>query len=279
MKRKVCILVFLLSGVLFAFGQNHNGESWGEVKTRGSGTLACIYNESPGLVYNENGVVKGVCADILKDFTQYVREKHSVTLKVEFVRQEQVFTKFLKDVKETPNLLGVTNASITASRRKVMDFTPPYISNPMVLLTNKSAPTLAALEELPQKFDGYTALVIDGSSHVKYLEDMKKKYYPGLSIEYVPNAETIMDRVLKSDKSFTIIDFTEYFGAIKKGQPIKRHNVDFGESTEELGFIMKKGSDWIEVWNAFLTPEYRNSVGYKRIVANHLGSSFLTLIK
>jgi hypothetical protein len=65
---------------------------------------------------------------------------------------------------------------------------------------------------------------------------------------------------------------------IKKRLPVKKHDVDFG-APEELGFIMSKQSDWDEVWKEFLTPEYRKSVRYKEIIAENLGSSFLSLVR
>jgi hypothetical protein len=77
---------------------------------------------------------------------------------------------------------------------------------------------------------------------------------------------------------FSIIDFTEYIGVIKKHMPVKKHEVEIG-TPEELGFIMSKHSDWDVLWKEFLTPEYRKSVRYKEIIAENLGSSFLTLVR
>jgi hypothetical protein len=65
---------------------------------------------------------------------------------------------------------------------------------------------------------------------------------------------------------------------VRKKLPVKRHDVDLGNA-EELGFIMAKQTDWDEVWNEFLTSDYRKSVRYKKIIADNLGSTFLNLVR
>ena len=52
------LLVCLLLAVTQLFAQNYSGDSWSDVRSQGSGTLACIYYPTPGLVYEENGKVK-----------------------------------------------------------------------------------------------------------------------------------------------------------------------------------------------------------------------------
>ncbi len=261
------------------YGQKYSGDSWKKVQTTGRGTITCIYYESPGLIYKENNEMKGVCVDILNDFTAFIKDKYNKSLQLNFAGQEQVFTKFLNHVKTNSNILGVTNTTITAERKKIFTFSPAYISNPMVLLTNKNTPVINDLNEISQKFDGYTAVVITGSTHVGYIQDIKSRYYPDLKIEYAPNGDVILDRIINDNKTFTVIDFTEYFGSVKRHLPIQRHNIKLGEESEQLGFVMQKGSDWEPLWNEFLTHDYKNSIRYRKIISDNLGNSFLGLIR
>jgi hypothetical protein len=174
--------------------------------------------------------------------------------------------------------LGVTNTSITDERKKIMKFTPTFMNNQVILLSHKNAPALKNLSEIATVFKGFKAQVISGSTHVQYMEKIKKDFYPDMKIENVPSGDIIIKNMSADPKIFSVIDFTEYIGVIKKRIPVKKHDVEIG-SPEALGFIMSKQTDWDEVWNEFLTPEYRKSIRYKEIIAENLGSSFLSLVR
>jgi ABC-type amino acid transport substrate-binding protein len=269
-------MVFLSVTVV---AQKYQGDSWSKVKETGSGKLVVVYYEQPGLIYKaDDGKIKGVCVDILSDFQKFVQAKHNKKITVEYAGREAEFSNFLNVVQHTPNVLGVTNTSITPERKKIMQFTPPFMSTQLVLLTHKNAPALKNLSELSTVFAGFSAQVISGSTHVKYIENMKKQYYPSLPVSYAPSSETVIKNLSSNPKLFSILDFTEYIGVVRKKIPVKRQEVELG-NPEQLGFIMSKQSDWEPVWKEFLTDEYRKSVRYKEIIAENLGSSFLSLVR
>lgn len=274
--KPITIFIILIS---LAAKAQYKGDSWATVKATGSGTLPIIYYEQPGLIYKAtDGKMKGVCADIVADFQKFISTKYGKQLKVEYVLGETDFPKFLRTVQNTNNLLGVTNTSITEERKKIMKFTPHYMSNQIVLLTNKNAPPIKSLKEISTVYKGFTAQVITGSTHVDYIERIKKEHYPELKIEYNPSGDDIINNLSKNPKLISVIDFTEYIGVIRRKIPVKKQEVDLGEA-ELLAFTMSKQTDWDGVWKEFLTEEYRNSVRYKEIIANNLGSSFLSLVR
>lgn len=258
--------------------QKYAGDSWAQVKSAGSGKLTVVYYDQPGLVQKIDGKMKGVCVDIIADFAAYVKTKYGKTVTVEYAGPEPEFSGFLKVVQQTPNILGVTNTSITEERKKILKFTPPFMNTQLVLLTNQNTPALKSLAELPKVYAGFSAEVITGSTHVKYIEKIKKEYYPELKVNYVTSSESVIKNLSTNPKMFSILDFTEYVGVIRKKQPIKRQEVELGNA-EQLGFIMSKSSDWDVLWNEFLTADYRKSVGYKKIIADNLGSNFLNLVR
>ncbi|MFD1002364.1 substrate-binding periplasmic protein [Ohtaekwangia kribbensis] len=278
MKYSSLLLLLLCSVFSPLYSQKYTGDSWSKVKSKGSGTLTIVYYDQAGLIQNVNGKMKGVCVDILSDFAEYVKTKHGANLTLNYAGQEQEFSSFLKIAQTTPNILGVTNTSITEERKKIMKFSPPYMTTQLVLLTNQQAPTLAKLEDLSKTFNGFTAEVITGSTHVKYVDKIKKQYYPTLNVVYATSSESVIKHLTSNAKVFSILDFTEYVGVVRKKLPVKRHDIDLGNA-EELGFIMAKQTDWDEVWNEFLTTDYRKSVRYKKIIADNLGSTFLNLVR
>ncbi|MEL7002610.1 MAG: transporter substrate-binding domain-containing protein [Bacteroidota bacterium] len=273
------ILLFFISSIP-TFGQKYSGSSWAQVKASRSGTLSCLFYKTPKLVFRDSdGQIKGVCVDILNDFSKYVKKKYNTDLNIEFVGEETSFMEFMKQVNATKNVLGVANVSITPARQKQMKFSPAYLSNLMIMLTHKDAPTINSLDELSSKLNGYTGMVISGTTHVEYIQSLKSQYYPGLKLSYQPSGGVIIDAISKDSKNFAILEFTEYFDAIKNRKPVKRQDVYLNSEKEELGFVMSKSSDWDGVWKEFLTDDYKSSMRYKEIIADNLGNAFLRLIR
>ncbi len=277
MRYFLIVVILLLSGT--GYSQKYSGDSWAKIKSHGSGTLSCVFYETPGLVFRDpsSGEMKGVCVDVLSDFADYVNNKYGKKITIKFVGQEQIFTNFLNESLKSPHVMGIANVSITTERKKYMAFSPPYMKNPMVLLTHKSAPSISELSEIRTKFQGFTAETITGSTHVRYINDIKENYYPDLKITYTTGGAVILDKLQTNTRLFTVLDFTEYFDAVKKQMPVKRHAIDLGQP-EELGFIMAKNSDWAPLWNEFLTTEYLTSIRYRKIIADNLGHAFLALV-
>jgi hypothetical protein len=146
------------------------------------------------------------------------------------------------------------------------------------MLTNNKAPSITSLKELPTKLPDFSAQVIAGSTHVQYVEKVKAEYMPSLKISQEVSGATIINNLVSNPKLFTIIDFTEFVEVVHRKLPIKRQMVDVG-IVEELGFIMSKQTDWDVPLKEFLTTEYRNSVGYRKIISENLGATFMSLVK
>jgi ABC-type amino acid transport substrate-binding protein len=276
--KNLLFVAFALS-ITFSFGQQSKGDSWAKVRSTGSGKLSVLYNQTPGLITKESdGTIKGVCVDILTDFQKFVLTKYSKKIEIDYVGEEIDFVRFLSTVQQTDNLIGVTNTSITDERKKVMKFTPAFMNNQVLLLTNQTVPTLKSLNDMAVAFKGFKAQVISGSTHAVQMEKIKKEHFPDLKIENIKTGDEIVKNLSTNKQLFSIIDFTEFIGVVKNRMPVKKHEVEIG-TPEPLGFIMSKQSDWDVLWNEFLTPEYRKSVRYKEIIANNLGSSFLRIIQ
>jgi ABC-type amino acid transport substrate-binding protein len=276
MKKLITILLFTTLTQVLA--QNTVGDSWATIKTNGSGTLAVLYYEQAGLIQEVNGKPEGLCVEILKDFVDFVQAKHNKKITLQYVGKEPVFTNFLSATQKSTNLLGVTNVTITDERKKILKFTPPFISNPVVLLTHKEAPAIANFSELSKKLEGYSAEIIGGSTHVKYINKIKKENWPSLTITYGPSGQEIVKKIATNPKIFTILDFTEFVDATRKRLPIKKQNLEFGDP-EQLAFVMSKRSDWDEIWKLFMTDEYRKSPKYRKNISDNLGMAFLSILK
>ena len=114
------MLCLILTFSTASIAQKYKGDSWAKVNAEGAGTLACVYYETPGLIYKDpsSGQMKGVCADILSDFKDFVKNKYGKEITIRYVGQEQIFTNFLNESLKSPHVLGVANVSITTERKK-----------------------------------------------------------------------------------------------------------------------------------------------------------------
>src|SRR5258708_17197654 len=274
--KKIFFLCLLITNLGFA--QKYKGDSWATVNSKGSGTLGVVYYPQPGLIYEDGGKIKGVCTEILNDFVAFVQTKYGKKVTIQYMGAEKDYSDFLKVCQTTPDILGVTNVTITDERKKILKFTPAFLSNEETLITHKDAPTVESLQKISTALKGYTAKMVVSSVHIKYIEQIKKNYMPSLEYSTGPSGSEILKEISTNPKLFTILDFTEYVDATRKQLPIKRQNVKVGE-LQELAFAMSKQTDWDKIWAEFLTPEYRKSEKYRKVIATNLGGAYLSLLK
>lgn len=256
------------------------GDSWAKVNQIGSGTVNVIFYSTQGLIEQQSdGSMKGMCVDIIGDFEEYVASTYAKKVQFNYVSEATVWMSFLTDVKKAGSgVLGVANTSITPTREKEYAFTPSYINSPLLLLTHKNAAKLTSLDQIKTSLVGYSAKVVSGSMHVDYMIDIKNNFYPDLNIQYGTSAESILSEMAENEKLFTMVDFTEFFYAIKNRFPIKRQMLTISDTDDQLAFVMPKGSDWEPIWKEFLSREYKASSRYKEIVTRNLGHQFVYLI-
>lgn len=261
------------------YGQRYSGDTWAKVKSKG-GELTLVYYEQSGLIYKDasTGKMQGVCAEIIEDFAIFVKTHYHTNLRINYVGEERSFANLLKVVQASKSIMGVSNVSITDDRKKLFKYTPPYIINPLVILTNKKTVSISSLDEIATRWPGYNALIVRGSTYVQLIEKIKKQYVPDLEVIYSDSGEDVLKQIEKNPRQFTILDFTQYVDAAMRKIAIKRHSVNLG-TPEEVAFIMPKDSDWDEPWKEFLTLEYKNGLRYRQIIEQNLGPNFLAILK
>jgi ABC-type amino acid transport substrate-binding protein len=219
----------------------------------------------------------GICVDVLKDFVDFVTKKYNTKITISYVAKENGFQKFLSTVQAGDGVVGVSNVTITEARKKIMKFTNPYMRNPLVLISHKEAPSLKSLDELPTKFSGYSAEVVEGSTHVNVINKIKKERMPSLNIRQSPSGIEILKKINTEKTLFTLAEITDYVDAIRSKYEVKHHNIKLTED-EFLGFILPLSGDWDVVFNEFLTEQYRKGPAYKKIIRDNLGVTFLSFL-
>ena len=279
-KSALVLSLGILGTTVVGFAQM-SGTTYGQAKTSGSGVLSFTYMETPGFAARnpQTGQVEGLCIDILDDFVAYVKEQEGISLTYQYKGKDpNDFNAFLSEVQNgRGGVIGLGNITITAARQQQYRFTPAFINNVTLMVTNQSAPNLTDLGSIRSQWNGMKAYAVEGSTNAANLVAIKKQYWPEMEIITLGSSPEVLEAVVKDSRSFTNLDLTYFMAATRAGEPIKRH-VMGDMAPEEFGLLMPKGSDWGPVWDRFLTSQYKNSSEFKQKISKHLGATALNLL-
>jgi ABC-type amino acid transport substrate-binding protein len=264
------------------FAQGNSGDTFAKVKQIGTGSIALAYVETPGFVYkDDSGNLTGICVDIMNDFVKYVNETHKVKLSTRYIGEGSSFSGMYNMAsKGKGGVFGLGNITITEARKKEVDFSPPFITNFAILVTQNHVPTLKKLDEISKTFAGLTAYTSKGTLNETRTLELKSKYYSGMKIVNTPSSPATLEKVIEDKNGMAYMDLAFYLDAVKRGQPLKRHPIG-DQKSEEFGFVMPMGSDWAPIMAEFFKAKggYTNSSEYKRILNKHLGQTGVKLLQ
>ncbi len=279
--RRLIIVCFLWLSVS-CYGQSLCGNTWKEVSQKGSGTLVFINIETPALASKDaDGVVQGLGIDILRDFVSYVNTTKGVSLELVQGQSPLGFRSVYDSVRFSKGgLVGAGSITITDERRREVRFTPSYISNYSVLISQATVPLLISLEDLPKEFAGLVAYTPRGTLNARRILELKQQYYPAMKVSFTANGHDALMKILADPHGFGYLDFFFYYQALQEGKSIRRH-VAGDVKGEQIGFILPPGSDWAPLFDEFFAANggYKNSTHYRDILRKHLGETGLMLLE
>lgn len=276
----VGLIVNLLLSTITVSNAQLKGDSFEEAKKSKSANLVYTFSKTPGFIYSTGGSqYAGICVDIMEKFEQYVKSKYGVTIKSRFqLAPDDNFTRMLASVKSANGgVFGLGNITITESRKRMYNFSPAFINNISLLISNKSVTTLSKMEDMAIVFKGMTAYTVKGSTNEIEFFRWKKSYFPEMKISYVGSFSDAVDKVANDSKAFTNVDFTYYLDAVKAKRSVKRH-IAGSSNSEEFGIIMPKSNDWSPVLAEFMNSGFLAGGEYKAIIRKHLGESAIKLL-
>ena len=256
------------------------GDSYISAKSKGTASLTYIYDGVPGFVEKgPDGKEKGLLVDIMNRFEKFIRETEGIETEVTFYQvPNKDFTTFMNEVKNGEGgVFGLSNVSIKEERKKTYSFSPPYIKNVSVLITNNNTTTLTSLESINTSFADKTAYSVSSSTYYNRIDEIRQNHFPGMKIESLNSVDAILEQIANNDNAFAIVDLNYYLQAIKNYK-IKRHAV--GDKGEDVfGIIMPKNNDWQSLLRKFFDTGFVGSVEYRKIITENLGKGALRLLE
>lgn len=250
------------------------------LKAQKADTVRIYYYENYPYAFTEAGIIKGIELEIMDEFVSWLQKKKGLTL-VLSNRRYADFDMFYSDVKSAGNnVIGMGSVSNGLDREKDLLFSPPYMKNVSVLITDGNVPSLKikSKEEITYVLKDMEAYAVKNASHEKYLNDLKSNYLPSLKINTTETQNMVLTKIGNDKKYFGFVDVVAYWSYLK-ANPNKYLKIQkvFNAPNELFGFIMPKNSRYALYMNEFFESGFGFTATkkYHQILETYLGSEIL----
>ena len=247
-------------------------------------TLNVNYYENFPYAYMENGVLKGIEVDIIKKYVEWLKLQKDIVTVVNYKGYKE-FSAFYNAVKKGgPRNIGLGSVTITEERAKEVAFSPAYLRNVAVLITNGNVPTVKnpTPEEINKVLGPLEALAVNESSHLKYMNDIKTNYIPTMQIHGTETQTAILDKIAKDGKAYGYIDIVAFWAYIKKNkETYLKIQKRFNKPYEDLGFVLPFGASHFSSLNEFFENGFgfTSTKAYHEIIQKYLGYEVLEALE
>jgi len=273
-----CLLLFLGMG-LPAAAQQEPADSWQTVRSNKAGTITVLWDRIEPFIYPDTqGQLIGVEYELMEGFKTYLRNHYQINLQIRWKEIEdfaQIYPR-IRDARQ-PGLFAVSYYSITRERKKEVRFSPPYMPDLNILVTNSQVPTFTTTGAFRNRISGMHGYTQPGTTMETDLKKLRENYYPSLPISYNTKDDyAILSQVSEQTGSFAYVPVSIYVVALQRGYKIKRQRL-FDIHREGFAAIYPKNSDWEDPVN-----EYFNSAECKffvnSLIRKYLGPEVAPII-
>ncbi len=264
----VIIFQFLLVQVM---AQTAPDLSWEKVKTEKTGSLPVYWFESRPFIYeNDDKRLAGIEYELIKGFATFVKKKYDVDLKIKWIETNDFNDVFEKVQYATSPCFGASAFSITQERQALVNFSPSYMSDIMVMISNKNIPVTESAEEFYRTFSKLRAVTIKGTTYEHDLLQLKQKLEMPFEIDYISSAQNILRTIEERENTFGFIDLPMYMMYFSENPSIMVRRQNFNPVKREgYGILIPKNSDWINpVKEYFAQATFQSD--FEKVIAQHL---------
>lgn len=247
-------------------------------------SLIINYYENYPYAYNDGGKLKGIEIDIVEEYVSWLKQKKNISIAVKYNSYKE-FGNFYNSVKiGNSKVLGLGSVTTNSDREKEVLFSAAYLQNLAVLITDGTVPTVKTKNavEVSKTLSALSAIVVSKSSHVAYMNDLKKSFIPNLKISFTEKQSDVLESIANDKKIFGYVDIVAYWSYLKMN-PTKFLKIQkvFNEPKESLGLIMPKSS----VHAAYLSEFFESGFGftstklYHQILERYLGYEIIESVE
>jgi len=251
--------------------------AWTQVRQRGEGQVTALWNGvDPFLFRDKSGHLVGVEVEVMEAFAAYLRRRYGVRLTVDWIEVPK-FEELLPYVARTrqAGVFGWGYFSITDERRRQVRFTPPYMPDLSVLVTNSSVPELKSDAAAVARLRDGEAFTMRNTTMADDVAALRQRLGP-VPLRFLPNDHDILAQISRQENAFGYLPLSLYIVALQKGLKVKRQPV---LTTHREGFagIFPLHSDWqAPVAEYFNSPEFRRLS--QQLMRKYLGSRMSELV-
>jgi ABC-type amino acid transport substrate-binding protein len=232
-------------------------DSWQQALKDKKGAITVLWDEIEPFIYRDvNGNMIGVEYELMEGLKEFVQKHYGVSLDI-WWKDAKEFANIYPAIRDAKSagIFGASYYSITDERKKEVRFSPPYMPDLNILVTNNATPVFESekqFEEAIKKMQGYTQ---PGTTMQEDLNKLRDDYYTGLSIRYnTENDYEVMRDIAADAHGIGYVPVSIYVVALQRGIKVKRQRL-FDVRREGFAVIYPKQSDWNEPVDAYFNSD------------------------
>jgi serine phosphatase RsbU (regulator of sigma subunit) len=255
------------------------GNGWEAVRfMKTEGVLIVYYYENKPFIYTNDDELSGIEYDLLVQFKNYLKAKHNVNIKLIWKKAETTDDFYEAVGRGDRGSIGVGAVTITEGKKHQFKYSPPYMSDISVIVSNEQVKDCATMENFRATFGAMEAISIEHSFYDKYLAQLQKIILPNMKVKFVRNNDDLIDKIVDSNNIFGYVQLPSYLLALKNGDKIKRQKLFVQSNETGYGFVLPAKTSWDEPLKEFFNNvQFKDSVN--AITKKYLGadiSEFVT---
>ena len=252
--------------------------SWAEVKRNGTGSVTALWYDIEPFIYRDGtGGIIGVEYELMEGFKPFLKRKYGVDLLVNWVDAgnfENIYP-YIKQSEEK-GLFGLSFYSITDERKEEVKFSPPYMPDLNIVVTNNNLPVynndIDFIRDI-KKMKGYT---MEQTTMEQDLLKLKQNYFPLLPVYNQVDDYEVLKQISAYRNAFGYVPVSIYVVALQRGIKVKRQTV-LATRREGFAAIYTKESDWEEPVNQYFNSS-ECKVLVNRLIQKYLGLEVADII-
>ncbi len=253
-------------------------DSWKQVQAHKKGTVSVIWDPIDPFIYlDKDGKMVGVECEIMQSFVAWLKRQYGVDVNINWVTAgsfENIYP-YIRDAKQ-PGLFGWSYFSITEDRKKEVQFSPPYMPDLNIVVTNNSMPVYGNNHDFIADLKKMTAYTMKATIMEADVNKLKDNFYPGLTVNFMRDDYKVLEEISNTRNGFGYVPLSIYISALQKGVKVKRQPVLLARR-EGFAAIMPKNSDWgAPITEYFNTPSFK--LFANKTIKKYLGSEVSDLI-